>query len=492
MFSLAELRRAVRLLESRVAGARLERVVAGADEATLGLVLPSGCLLVVAHPELARLSFTAAPPPAARSVPPLGQFLRAHAHRARLAGVALSGEERQAAVRLEGGEVVELLLSILGARTNLYLLDRERRLVLAARPLEKTRRDLQPGDAWTDPPGAPREGTDRWAHVPDERFFEAVEETYRALERERRAAVLERRIGQALGRELEFLARKAENLQVDRADAAEADAWRRRGELLKGMLHEIRPGAAEARARDFETGEEVVIELDPARSPADNLERIFDRYHRDLRRSDAVAAQIAEVGRTRAALETLAAELPAARDAGPEALEELAARPELRRLLGRHSSEPKPRAPARPSAGRAASRGGVPGRLLPKRFRTSDGLEVWVGRNDEGNDYLTTRLARGNDLFLHLEASPGSHVVLRTEGRSDPPAESLLEACELAVHFSKAKNAGRADVHVAAIKNVRKPAGAKPGLVYVSRGRTVHLRRDAKRLERVLASRLEE
>jgi predicted ribosome quality control (RQC) complex YloA/Tae2 family protein len=115
-----------------------------------------------------------------------------------------------------------------------------------------------------------------------------------------------------------------------------------------------------------------------------------------------------------------------------------------------------------------------------------------VGRNDEGNDYLTTRLARGNDLFLHLEGYPGSHVVLRTEGRTDPPAESLLEACELAVHYSKQKNAGRADVHVAAIKNVRKPPGAKSGLVYVSRGRTIHVRRDSKRLARILASRLDE
>jgi predicted ribosome quality control (RQC) complex YloA/Tae2 family protein len=120
------------------------------------------------------------------------------------------------------------------------------------------------------------------------------------------------------------------------------------------------------------------------------------------------------------------------------------------------------------------------------------GFEIWVGRNDEGNDYLTTRLARGNDLFFHLEGWPGSHVILRTEGRTDPPPESVLDACELAVHFSKQAKANRADVHVAAVKDVKKPRGAKPGLVYVRRGKTVHLRRDPKRLERVLASRLEE
>jgi predicted ribosome quality control (RQC) complex YloA/Tae2 family protein len=104
---------------------------------------------------------------------------------------------------------------------------------------------------------------------------------------------------------------------------------------------------------------------------------------------------------------------------------------------------------------------------------------------------LTTRLARGNDLFFHLEGYPGSHVVLRTEGRTDPPPKSILDACELAVHYSKMKNADRADVHMAPIKNVKKPKGAKPGLVYVRSGKTVHLKRDPKRLQNILASRLD-
>ena len=135
---------------------------------------------------------------------------------------------------------------------------------------------------------------------------------------------------------------------------------------------------------------------------------------------------------------------------------------------------------------------GSPRRLHPRRYRSADGLEIWVGRSDEGNDHLSTRLARGRDLFFHLDGAPGSHVVLRTEGRLDPPSESLVDACELAVHFSKGKHAGRADVHIVPIKNVKKPKGAKRGLVYVSGGRTLHLRREPARLERLLASRIDE
>ena len=83
-------------------------------------------------------------------------------------------------------------------------------------------------------------------------------------------------------------------------------------------------------------------------------------------------------------------------------------------------------------------------------------------------------------------------VILRTEGREDPPAEAVIDACELAVHFSKQKNAGRADVHVVPIKNVKKPKGAKRGLVYVTGGKSVHLRREPERLERLLKSKIDD
>ena len=83
-------------------------------------------------------------------------------------------------------------------------------------------------------------------------------------------------------------------------------------------------------------------------------------------------------------------------------------------------------------------------------------------------------------------------MILRTEGRDDPPAEAVIDACELAVHFSKQKNAGRADVHVVPIKNVKKPKGAKRGLVYVTGGKSVHLRREPERLERLLKSKIDD
>jgi predicted ribosome quality control (RQC) complex YloA/Tae2 family protein len=256
-------------------------------------------------------------------------------------------------------------------------------------------------------------------------------------------------------------------------------------------LHSIKPGARKAVATDYATGEVIEIPLDPKISPAANLASYFSRYHKESRGVRMIQQQLENLAASCAELEKTEEELDDILKKEPpdvEALDDLASQPGIRRLINRYSPTRKYReAPARPLQKKE-----LPARLLPKRYRTEDGLEIWVGRSDEGNDYLTTRLARGNDLFFHLEGYPGSHVVLRTEGRANLPSRSLLDACELAVHFSKQKSAGNADVHVAPIKEVKKPKGAKPGLVYVRRGKTIHLRRDPKRLQNILAARLDE
>src|SRR5262249_6299920 len=171
------------------------------------------------------------------------------------------------------------------------------------------------------------------------------------------------------------------------------------------------------------------------------------------------------------------------------ALEAFAERAEVARLLKKYAPAPAP--VARPDAAQTVIAGRkLPTRFSPRRYRTAEDLEIWVGRRAEANASLTTKLARGKDLFFHVAASPGSHVILRTGGRADPPSDAILDACELAAHFSKAKNASRVDVHVVPIANVRKPKGAKPGLVEVHGGKNVHLRREEARLRRALDARI--
>jgi predicted ribosome quality control (RQC) complex YloA/Tae2 family protein len=231
-------------------------------------------------------------------------------------------------------------------------------------------------------------------------------------------------------------------------------------------------------------------------TPAENLERLFKRYRKAVRSLAKAGSRHADVGESRAKLQQSIdrfQSLGADPDAGREALDEFAEQPAIRKLVDKFAPvPPAQRSSASAPTERKLGKHVVPNRLMPRRYRTAGELEIWVGRSAAGNDHLSVRLARGRDLFFHLDGAPGSHVILRTEGRTDPPSEALLDACELAVHFSKAKNASRADVHAVPIANVRKPKGSKPGLVTVHGGKTIHLRRTEARLKRILAARIED
>lgn len=499
MLSLAELRRAVRALDS-LAPARLQRIV---QPDALSLVLSLYGDGEEAHVQLscrgsfARLSIVDEPPPALPTPPALAQYLRAHLRGARFTGAHVLGEDRQAALHFETAEgSFDLVLALLGARSNVFALDAAGVLLSSLRPLSDTRRDLAIGHPWSSPTSAPpREGEDRWGEIGDEDYLAAIEAAYADAEREGQRDDLLQRVRQALRREAAFVERKEKNLAGDLASATAATAGRHQGELLKGVLHEVKPGDTRIVATDWESGEEIVIQLDPKLSPAANLEKVFARYQKAQKGVRALEQQLADVRARRAKADRLGEELRLLGDAPPlEQIRAFAARAGLRELLARkeRGKGGASRAQAEKPAAKRGALSDVPARLRPKVYQSEGGLEIWVGRSDEANDHLTTRLARGNDLFFHVEGSPGSHVVLRTGGRKDPPSGAILDACEVAVHFSKARDDGRADVHVAAIKDVKKPRHAKPGLVQVMRGKTIHLRRDAARLQRVLSSRQEE
>ncbi len=495
MLGLLELRRAVRVIREGFLKARLRRITQ-LDVRSLVLTFEaSGVkshLLLSIHPEFARICLV---DPPEKAVPPgsFCEYVRAHLIGCCLAGIDIRGDDRQVRIDFRARSCCFVwIFSILGARSNCYLLDAGGKIVHCMRPLEETRRELKIGGEWADPRGAaPAEGTDRWEGVPDAFYLQEIGKTYAQLENKRKAELMVRRIEHAIRKERSFLQRKFANLQEDLEAAREAETFRQKGELLKHVLHNVRTGDSEIWATDYQAGESVEIPLDPKLSPAANLESYFARYQKESRKEKMIRQQLKELESARAALNGIEALLAKAREQEPPAVsdvEGILSQPAVLRLVSRHSANRRPeRRPIKP-----ASKRELPARLRPKRYKTEEGLEIWVGRGDEGNDYLTTRLARGNDLFFHLEGYPGSHVILRTEGHKEPSPSSLLDACELAVHFSRLKTAGSADVHVAAIKDVKKPKGAKPGLVYVRGGKTIHLRRDAKRLQDILATRFDD
>lgn len=500
MLSLPELNAVVQALTPLVAEARLQRIVQ-TDEHNLYLELygwdeptqtgTKRALLLSCHPQFGRVCIAPDMPKAPAWPPDFAAFLKSRVGRVRLTGMKIHNEDRLLGLMFEGKEAgIELLLSLMGPRSNVYALDTEGKVVASMRPLSQTRSELHLGQPWSNPDKkTDLNTTNRWPGLAGSTLLHAVANHYAKAEAEAEQEQLATRLRQSVKRELDFAIRKEANLQRDLADAKQARENKMLGELLKTVLHNVKQGDTKAFASDFETGAEVEIPLDPTLTPAANLEKYFKSYHKGLVGTNMLGQQLEITQSHVADLRELMAELEACSDL--EKLRAYAARPAVRNLFKKHFPDESQTRAIRPPKKKPQKKE-IPARLLPKRYLTSDGLEVWVGRSDEGNDYLTTKLANGNDLFFHVEGYPGSHTILRIDGKKDAPQESLLEAGELAVQFSKMKDATKATIHIAPIKHVHKPKDAKPGLVYVNKGSTMQLRRDPKRLERILNARIKE
>ena len=502
MLSLKELRRVAGIIDSDFRGHRVERWVQP-DATSLALSLygrdperdegRKRCLYFSCHGNLARISEIDRLPRAPDRPPAFSSYLRAHLSRAVVKGARLLDDDRQLAVRFSAREgEFDLLLGILGKRSNLYVLDAAQEIVAALRPLTDTRPELSLGEPYRSPgSNKPALGKDRWPDASADTYFTEIEAFYGPQTSELEAADLSRNLSKVLRREAKNARRRLDKIESELAEADHADEYARHGELLKSVLGKISPGASEVRVPDYESGEEVTIPLDPKKSPKANLEATFKRYQKLLRRLAKAGGQVENardwLGFVELQLERVAEQSESeSGEVRLAALQRIAAIDSVRKLLRKRiatatvpwSEDTKNKLPARLRD--------LPSRLVPRRYRSRDGLEIWVGRSDEGNDHLTMRLARGQDLFFHVEGAPGSHVILRTEGREDPPSDSVLDACELAVRYSKQKNAGSAEVHAVPVKNISKPKGAKRGLVHVTGGKTIHLRREPERLARIL------
>jgi predicted ribosome quality control (RQC) complex YloA/Tae2 family protein len=307
----------------------------------------------------------------------------------------------------------------------------------------------------------------------------------------RRAAV-----ARALQRYVRRLARKLDGLRDDLAEAARSGEQRRLGEALLAYAKQVPARAASVTLPDpAEPARTLEIALDPNVSAPANAARYFkraakgERGQRDIPpRIQAVEAEIArlrgQIAASAAAADDDAravthAELERALFAlGSTVREQIKAPPTLaRRELGLPAPGAAARAGAPTTPARAGAPRELPGKLQPWRFRSKEGWDVLIGRTSEGNDHLTVHLARPEDYWFHAHGCPGSHVVLRRgKGPNEPSKATLEEVASWAAWHSKARTAGKVPVHWTLKKYVRKPRGAKAGLVYIEREKALLVR----------------
>ncbi len=264
---------------------------------------------------------------------------------------------------------------------------------------------------------------------------------------------------------LERTERKRSLQEKQLRDTDSRDKYRRYGELITTYGYQVEAGAKSMTAADFETGEEVTIPLDETLPVMANAKKYFDRYARLKRTAEAVTEQLAESEAEYEHLLSIKASLDNARTEADlmDIREELSASGYAKKHTEKGAKNQK--------AGKKERRRT---KSAPMHFRSSDGFDLYVGKNNFQNDWLTFQFAHGNDWWFHTKKAAGSHVILVTEGK-EVPDRAFEEAAKLAVHFSSAnprteKNPDgdpgtRAEVDYVLKKEVKKPNNAKPGFV---------------------------
>ncbi len=265
-------------------------------------------------------------------------------------------------------------------------------------------------------------------------------------------------VRQLLAREIKKREAAMSAIEHDRKRFDDPDRLKRHGDLLLANLATARVTGAKAKVIDYYDPDqvEIEIEIDENKTLQQSAANYFSRYQKAKRALTAIAARQEEIAKRLPPIKEIFNEL----EANPTAEQISKARYSIEKALGTK----------RPSARKTKDKNEP---VIGRRFKTTDGYEVMVGRNDRDNDALTFRSARPQDIWLHAADYPGSHVVIRNPNREAVPHKTVVEAAELAAFYSQAKREGKAAVHYTQRKFVTKPPRAKPGLVRLSSFKTV-------------------
>ena len=293
-------------------------------------------------------------------------------------------------------------------------------------------------------------------------FYEAREKQERARQR---GADLLRAASTARDR----LRRKLALQEKEYAATQDRDKLRVQGDLITANLYRMERGQARLECENYyEAGAPTSIPLDPLLTPQQNAAKYYKRYAKAKTAEKYLREQMDLARRDLEYLESVLAEIA---QAETEA-DYLDIRAELReagflKKQGRGKKEK-----SRPAA--------------PWEFCTSSGLRVLAGRNNRQNDKLTLKDADRRDLWLHTQKIHGSHVILRCAGRT-PSEEDIAEAAMVAAWFSQARESGNVPVDYTEVRNVKKPAGGRPGMVIYTTCRTVNVTPEEAAVERLRA-----
>jgi predicted ribosome quality control (RQC) complex YloA/Tae2 family protein len=356
-------------------------------------------------------------------------------------------------------ETYFLIVQLTGRSANLFLLDENDFILDACR--ENSGEGQEVADKYS-PPKADGErrkygDVEIFPHSDFGALSEALDSHFTEKEIEQAFQAKAKAARNNLNKEISKRKRLVKNLKKDLENHGDAENWKRFGDLLLANLATAKREGEKIFVTDFydETTPTIEIAISENDSISEAAEKFFKRYTKArnakkeiAKRMEIVEAELKQLNKKKEKLERAIAE----EDEGF-----------ISQILGKKEKKLK---------GKNRDKH-IDSFTGARRFTSSDGFEILVGRRSKDNDYLTFRVAKSLDLWLHAADYPGSHVVVRNPNRNEIPQNTLLEAAQLAAFYSKAKEQAKVAVHYTQRKFVNKPKGAVPGLVSLASFKTI-------------------
>lgn len=248
-------------------------------------------------------------------------------------------------------------------------------------------------------------------------------------------------------------------------DTEKRDKYRIYGELLNTYGYGVAPGSKSMEALNYYTNEMITIPLDPTLSTGENAKKYFDKYNKLKRTYEALSQLTLETKNEIDHLDSVMNSLDIAQKEEDlvQIKEELIESGYIRRKGGTKKTKITSR---------------------PFHYLSSDGYDIYVGKNNFQNDELTFKFASGNDWWFHAKGIPGSHVIVKSRGEELPDA-TFEDAARLAAHYSKGRGQEKIEIDYLEKKNVKKPSGGKPGFVVYYTNYSMMIDSDISHLEQI-------
>ena len=306
--------------------------------------------------------------------------------------------------------------------------------------------------------------------LPLQQFPNAVSQTYDtmsdafcayydAITLKENIASERRTLTQALKKQRGILSRKAKALHTDLERAEKAEDYRIQGELILANLHTITRGQKQVELQNYYSPdlEKIVVPLNPEQTPSDNAQAYFKKYTKAKRGRSRIQQLISDLDADQETLQLYASQL--------ESADTLAALQQLRaEFVENGYLKPPQRGKRKQEVGEGPFR----------RYTSTNGFQMYVGKNSQSNDLLLRQIAKPSDMWLHTKQIHGSHVIIRNpENRPDIPMPTLLQAAQLAAYYSKAHHASNVPVDYTWARYVVKRKGNVAGYVHYTREKTL-------------------